>query len=769
MKSFIQLTSILILAISLAACGDDAGSGGTAVGSASSLLGGGGQVVAIRLSGVVTLGDSSQAGVGSNLANRLGSSPDDQIVVLAIDAIGNSFATTTDASGRFQFDKDIGLVSNTSYAMIFIDMSSLQIIATMTNGSGQAGMLALPGDSELSEVVVDTDVRLASIIGAVNENNETINLQITSAASLDTDDDGQISRGEIVNALVATTQQGEIDTITSVSAFTFLGQVDTWSIAVDLEDDAFEDSVCEWIDPANAAAPTECATDDEDDDPLVTFLTDSAEMTLVTTQLVEGPHGSLVNAAKLLELTFLNRPFVDPESEFADIIDTDLVWEIGYISGSQADINDQASGFGTAAGVPNEYWTPYLDASLGNPPSRDYNQRMGMLGWSEYSFTDSETGRLIIGSISKDSEQGRFEVSWGGTSLPLNMPINTPFELTETETDEENGQIIETVVTSTVVVQLAMAGNEPALLEEGGGSTNLLPVFQLRFTQTVDEEDEVECSYIIARFGTEGDDPDENCDDMSDWLESFIDVRFGRINRNGNTLNIIDSTPAEIIANDSGEDGLPVDANGNLTPEVFEWLAYLHNNAVNIDYQFEPILAADSGDFGSFPEFWALIRPSASGSVLSPQPADENNNGSLLTMGTAPGLITINDLVYHATDSGVQFYVDMRSTDPLSGEDESVLDNPVVIEPGVDTSAATTAERRISITANIPQLPAPDSDRWLDTWESTEKPDGSGAELYLISQATVWVIMDADADLATEADQYEFPVDRYKVLGGVIE
>lgn len=769
MRPIIQLTGILILAISLAGCGDDNIDGGSSIGSASSLLGGGGQVVGIRLSGVVTLGDSARAGVGSNLANRLGSSPTDQIVVLAIDAVGNSFATATDASGRFQFDKHIGLLSNTSYAMIFIDMSSLQIIATMTNGSGQAGMLAMPGDTELSEVVVDTDARLASIIGAVNENNETINLQITSAASLDTDDDGQISDGEIVNALVATTQLGEIDTITSVSAFTFLGQIDTWSIAVDLEDDAFEDSVCNWIDGANPSAPAECANADEEDDPVVAFLTDSAEMTLVTTQLIEGPDGSLVNAAKLLELTFLNKPFVDPESDFADIIDTDLVWEVGYISGSQADINDQAGNFGTGPGVVNEYWTPYLDNSLGDPPNRDYNQRMGMLGWSEYSFTDSDEGRLVIGSISKDSEEGRFEVEWGGTSLPLNMPLNTPFELTETETDEENGQIIETVVTSTVVVQLAMAGNEPALLEEGGGSTNLLPVFQLRFTQTVDEEDEVECSYIIARFGTEGDDPDENCDDMSDWLESFVDVRFGRINRNGNMVIITDSTPAEIIANDSGEVGLPVDSNRNLTSSVFEWLTYLYNNAVNIDYQFEPILAADGGDFGSFPEFWALIRPSTSGSVLDPKPVGESINGSLLTMGAAPGLITINDLVYHATDSGVQFYVDMRSTDPLSGEDESVLDNPVAIETGVDTSTATTAERRISITANIPMLPTPDSGRWLDTWESTENPDGNGGELYLVSQATVWVIMDADGDLATEDDQYEFPVDRYKVLGGVIK
>ena len=139
-------------------------------------------------------------------------------------------------------------------------------------------------------------------------------------------------------------------------------------------------------------------------------------------------------------------------------------------------------------------------------------------------------------------------------------------------------------------------------------------------------------------------------------------------------------------------------------------------------------------------------------------------------MGEAPGLITVNDLVYHSTDTGVQFYVDIRTTDPISGEDESVLDTPVTIETGVDTSAPTTVETGISITANIPALPAEDSPLWLDSWESAEDPSGRGVkQRYLTSQVTVWVVMDADANLDTDDDQYEFPVDRYKVVGSRID
>ena len=766
MKRVIKLVSVLIiLSLIIIGCTD---SSNLSNGDSTSGREG------IQLSGILTLGTLPGDSTSPFSTKRYGSSPQNQIVVLAIDVIGNSFATTTDSSGNFLFKKSTGLQSNTAYAMIFIDMSSLEIIATLTNNAGSAGMLTVPGDAEVSKILVNPDVKLASIVGVINSGADRVSLVLTAADSLDTNGDGQISQGEIINALVNTTKQGEIENITSVSAFTFLGQLDTWTIAVDLEDDAFEDSVCDWV--AVADLPTECLDIDDDNDPEVAFLTDSAEMTLLTTARVEGPEGRMVNAAKLLELTFLNKPYVDDESIYANIIDTNLLWETGYASGAQADFNDGATLFGSGPGIANEYWTPNLDSVFGNPPSRSYSQRMGLLGWSEYQYVDAETNRLITGSKSKDSDAGTFEVKWSGSSLPLNMPLNTPFEFTETETDEEidpatgNEILVVTETTSTVTVKLVIDNGNPALIQEGGGSSNILPVFQIRYDSfnEEEEEDESECSYIIARFGVEGDDPDENCDDVSDWQSSFVDVRFGRIDSAG---NVIDSTPAVIKLNDSGEDGLPVDSNGELTSATINWLAYLQANANNFDYQFEALKVADGADFGAFTEFWAWVQPPAIGSALSPQPEPNinDNTQTIFKMGEAPGTITVKNLHYYSSDSGVQFYLDLRIFDPVNLEDESVLEDPLEIDVTVDTSAATSEETIIDISATFGSLPTSDSAVWINTWPSVENPDGNGNELYDTTQLTVWVLMDGDGDLDTDEDQYEFPVDRYKVTGAIIQ
>ena len=55
--------------------------------------------------------------------------------------------------------------------------------------------------------------------------------------------------------------------------------------------------------------------------------------------------------------------------------------------------------------------------------------------------------------------------------------------------------------------------------------------------------------------------------------------------------------------------------------------------------------------------------------------------------------------------------------------------------------------------------------KWVtQIWNSLEDPDGTGAKTYHTSRVNVWVIMDADADLNTLDDQYEFPVDGYRVI-----
>ena len=742
--------------LSIVSCGGGSGDSGSTDNTDSS----------VQLSGVLGLGEFPEDSPGNDSAQRFSSSPESQIVVVAVDTSGNSFATTTDEAGFFEFPADVGIRTNTAYALVFIDMATLEIIATLTNGSGQAGSLTLQGDTEIAEIVIDPNIRLASIFGQTQVDGEPVSLEIAAATTLDIDGDGQISQGEMITTLVNTTQVGEIDTITSIAAFTFLGQRHTWTIGADLEDDAFDDSICEWINedtPPAGGNPVECADEDDDNDPTVEFLTDSAEMTLLITEKVEGPDGRLVDVAKLLEFTFLNRPYVDPDDDNAEFVDESLIWETGFAQGIQADINSTAASFGEGPGAADEYWTPYIDSTLGEPPTTGYRQSMGLLGWSEYNFADIEEGQLRLGSKSKDDDDGTFEIEWSGSTLPLNLPINVEFELTETETDEEDGVIVVETTTSLVTVILATNGDgTPALLQEAN-SEQILPVFQIRYTD-IDDEDESECSYILARYGVEGDDADENCDDSSDWLESFENVRFGRVDDSGSTLQVIDQTPESIIANDTG-DVLPVDGSGQLTDATSNWITYLFNNSSSFDYQYELPGVDDGDDFGNTTEFWAWVKRPEVGSSLAPQPepnADDDTE-TILMMGQTVGTITVSDVTYQSSESGVQFYLDLRTED-AEGEDSSVLDGPVAIDASIDTSSATNGDSEIDINATFGALPDSDSELWVNVWNSLEDPDNTGDKTYITTKVTVWVIMDADGDLETDDDQYEFPVDSYKVV-----
>ena len=486
---------------------------------------------------------------------------------------------------------------------------------------------------------------------------------------------------------------------------------------------------------------------------------------MLATERVRGPDGNLVDVAKVLEMTFLNRPYPDLDNVNADLVDPGLIWDVGYASGTQSDINDTATRWGSAAGIVDEYWSPYVDNALDAPPTSPYSQRMGLLGWSEYSFADTGQGILVNGAKLKDDGAVGFSFNWGESSLPLNLPLNREFEFTETETDEfinaDTGQVVieSESVTSLITIRLALnTDGSPALLQEAGTEGGVLPVFQVRFTNP--EDGESECSYIVARYGTEGDDADENCDDTSDWLDAFVDVRFGRIDDSSNPVTIIDRTPEGIIANDSPGPVLPVDGSGQLSAAATQWLSYIFDNTSTLDYQYQPFGVGGEADFGQTSEFLAWVQWPISGSPLVPAPAQ-----TLLRMGQVPGRVTVNNLHYNSTDSGVQFYLDLRTTDPANPGEFSVLANPIEIDPVVDTLAPTAGETMVDIAADLPALPPEDSSLWRHTWPSLEDPDATGGETYLTSELTLWVIMDADADMSTTADRLEFPVDAYKVIG----
>jgi len=396
---------------------------------------------------------------------------------------------------------------------------------------------------------------------------------------------------------------------------------------------------------------------------------------------------------------------------------------------------------------------------------------MGLLGWSEYSYPAVSEGLLISGSKEIDDENGGFRLVWGNSTLPLNLPIGQEFILSENETNEyidpiTGAEVIDVEVSSSLVtVKLARnADGTPALLQEADGATGLvLPVFQLIYTDPL--EDESECSYVVAHYGVEGDDADGDCDDSSDWLKSLVNLRFGRISVEGTDLTVTDLTPLEIVANDTGE-GLPVDVNGNLTGAGIEWLKYIYNNTQRFDYQYKLLTPEDEDDWGSTSNFWAWVEKSQERSALEPQPRSVPGKltATLLKMGESPGTIWVNNVHYLSTDSGVQFYLDLRVANLDGVGEHSVLTNPIKIDNSVDTSAAVQSDTVIDISAIFPVLPAANEVDWGPLWLSLEDPDGFGKQTYQSGLLNVWIIMDADSDLDTLPDQYGFPVDSYRVI-----
>lgn len=727
----------------------------------------------VTLSGVIGITDDISAVSSDNplTASRIGSTPTRQIVVMAIDLAGNSYATATDGSGYFEFTADLGIQSQTAYALVFIDMATLDIMATLGVASGEAATLILEQNTELPEIVIDPSVKLAAVTDDLNAQGGNLSLTVQASNTLDQDDNGQITYGEIMSALTSTIQAGQIDTITAVSAFTFIGQQNTWTLSIDIEDDAWEDSLCDWIDLDNPPAgyPTSCDDDDDTNDPLIAFLADTGEMTVLRTEQVAGPDGTLVDATKLLELTYLNYPYPDEESEYADMVDLSLLWDTGYASGSQADINASASVWGSEPGTADTYWSPYVAETLGAPPGTAYTQRMGLLGWSEYGLADSASNKLLYGQKEKDDESGSLVIEWGDTSLPLNLPINTPFLFTDTETDESidpvsGDEIIEvTTVTSEVVVTLATnSDSTPALLAVADGNETLqLPVFQIRFTDP--DNNESECSYIIARYGIEGDDADENCDDSTDWLESFSDIRFGKIQVVNNQPSVIDQTPAAIIANDSGDQGLPIDNSGQLTEAGRNWLTYLYANAGKIDYSFEPVTRQDEEDWSSAPVLLFYVEHNDEQPVFTPAELGfAGSDKTLLVMGEAPGTITLNRVHYQSSEQGVAFYVDVRTPDS-NNESGSVYTSPIAATPSADTSAPTDSDQRISLTATLPELPAAQDPIWAGSVLSVETLDMAEAQVYETLDLTVWLIMQTTDD-PQNIQHYEYPIAKYRAV-----
>lgn len=802
----IHLKLITLIASSLllvSACGG--GGGG------DDSTGGGGNAVqsAVQLSGTVGLTTSGRPAAryaARGLSNRIGTTPSDEVIIIAVDASGNSYTTMTDRSGEFEFADDDGLVSGTPYALVFIDTATLQVIGSLVTGTGSAGMLTLAGNTALEEILIDPTSGGATIEGTVTVDNQTAEADIADAGSLDSDGDGIITQDEITAAQVAAASSGNADDIETVSVVPFFGNVRTWTIQRENADYDYTwtDDACWYlVDPEYTSNGCNSGS-------LPFDITDtSGEISLIKAAQVQGPNGDLVNASKQMDLTYFSNeiPVDEQDTNYLLALNSGnyTPWNNGYASGAQAVINDGATTWGSDSGITGEYWSPYLDANLGAVPASDYTQKMGLWAWSEFRYIDVENKKLVTGEKFKDPDTGQIKIEWGGFALPLNLPLNTDVPFSESFTEDYGYGPVTINLTQTLRVRLAKnADNSPVLMLESGTGGKNLPVIQVNLARSAwsvsdgtgvlfdnttnialvpteyqpiatalgQEFTGTDCFFILSKYGVEVEDFDGDCATTADAQSAFTDVRFGEVvvDASGAITSVVDRTTSTIA--DNGANMPESDSSGTTFTTAQSWIGYMFNNSKSIDYVFEPF---NFGEFGYGNENWAWVEWPNEGSPLSPQPwaTASNPEETILEMGIAVGDITVNGLHYVATGSGgAQFYLDLRTWDPVNQTENSVLSGPVTVSSVtgtvVDTYAATTEEQVINITSTIGNLPNPGA-IWTDTWESWEDLDGDSVyEPYESTWVTVWVIMDADTDGSGTIDagegRQEFPVDGYRVI-----
>lgn len=808
-SKFISMIASSLLVLSACGGGGGSGDGGDDSGGNNTTES------AVRLSGTVgltTSGRPAERYAARGLANRIGTTPSDEVIIIAVDASGNSYTTMTDRSGEFEFADDEGLVSGTPYALVFIDTSTLQVIGSLVTGTGTAGMLTLAGNTSLEEILINPANGGATIEGTVTVDNQTAEADIADAGSLDADGDGVITQDEITAAQIVAASSGNADDIETVSVVPFFGNVRTWTIQRENADYDYTwtDDACWYlVDPEYTSYGCDVGAS------LPFDITDtSGEISLIKAAQVQGPNGDLVNASKQMDLTYFSSeiPVDDQDANYLLAVASGnyTPWNNGYASGAQAVINDEATTWGSDAGLTGEYWSPYLDADLGAVPASDYTQKMGLWAWSEFRYIDVENKKLVTGEKFKDTDTGQIKIEWGGFALPLNLPLNTDVPFSEAFTEDYGYGPVTINLTQTLRVRLARnADTTPVLMLESGSDGKNLPVIQVNLARSawsVSDETGVlfdnttnialvpveyqpiatalaqeftgtDCFFILAKYGVEVEDFDGDCATTSDAQSAFTDVRFGEVvvDASGAITSVVDRTTSSIA--DNGADMPESDSSGTTFTTAQSWIGYMFDNSKSIDYVFEPF---NFGEFGYGDENWAWVEWPNEGSPLSPQPwaTESNPEETILIMGDAVGNVTVNGLHYVATgDGGAQFYLDLRTWDSVNQTENSVLSTgPVTVSSVADsmlgtvvnTGIATTDEAIVDITSQIGNLPNPGA-IWTDTWESWEDIDGDSVfEPYESTWVTVWIIMDADTNNDGTIDagegRQEFPIDGYRVI-----
>jgi len=259
-KIFISFLGVFMLTLS--ACGGGSSSGTTGAANVTGLSG------VVSLSGVVVNGTASGVAMGAVGSTTTVNGIYPNKLVIAMDKNGNVFTAITDKAGKFTLT---GLQSGVSYAIRFVDPSSLKVLASLRQkaSTSTAGAVALTANADLGRVLINPTSKKAV---SESDINGTLLGSVNSApVGMDANGDGIVSKQEITSIQANTINSGST-ALTQVSMADFFGQPNQWTSTV-------------------THSPT----------------SDSYSLAIASTAKITGPQGSLVNAVKESDVIYYKR------------------------------------------------------------------------------------------------------------------------------------------------------------------------------------------------------------------------------------------------------------------------------------------------------------------------------------------------------------------------------------------------------------------------------------------------------------------------------
>lgn len=557
--------------------------------------------VSAKLSGVVQLTNTSGAFSKPGRAPKfaadvsgqtLEGTPAPKTLVLAVDAWGNTVSDQADSVGGFDMELDAGKL----YAIIFIDIRSMEVLGSLVQASNTeaAAAVALADNTALGNVVIDpVSGRAVAEADATPDSvvqEGGVKINVVDASALDADGDGKITQDDITKLQALALESGE-GKIGKVSPLNFMGDRNTWVAGTETRHENWEHSFTDQ----NSQQITESFNGDVTE----------GRFTIRREKLVDGPQGGQITALKSADVTYYrHQKGTRSRTGEADM----TVDDGGYYWGLIAKANAGKIMPNLPDGTANpDYATDYaklpatcqaqIDQAVadsmmhvwcGEPfqgtefrglkKDLKFTWESGLWAWARYEYADTDAGFIVEGQWNHEERK----VQWDGGGIPLELEMGQVIDnsWTDSWTEQDgtvhkneaafqfkpsfvDGLMDDALGNKLPIIKIEMVGGSMKeylngvlhgeatfTVADGGTFTKYNSDGSVFETETVTADqlraqgdDGFRPFYLLAKYGAQVPAEDASGNAIA-WQDAFKDVRFGIISKS------VDTTKAnDILAN----------------------------------------------------------------------------------------------------------------------------------------------------------------------------------------------------------------------------